>query len=99
MIGHIRKIMLRVTLNRLKKKAEDHLAEEQSGFRAGSTVEQKHLHQTSLFHNFVVFKKVLDRVWHDGSWQVLRRFGMEKGPIQTTQALYNTSGSAVLLNN
>jgi hypothetical protein len=34
-----------------------------------------------------------DRVWHDSLWQVLRKFGIEEGLIQTIQALYNTSGA------
>ena len=41
LISHTSKIMLRVILNRLKKEAKEHLAEEQAGFRPGrSTVEQ-----------------------------------------------------------
>ena len=110
LISHTSKIMLRVILNRLKKEAEEHLSEEQAGFRAGrSTVEQifnchilmeKHLqHQRDLFHNFIDFKKAFDRVWHEGLWQVLRTFGIEEGLVQTIQALYKTSSSAVLLNN
>ena len=110
LISHTSKILLRVILNRLKKEAEEHLAEEQAGFRAGrSTVEQifncrilmeKHLqHQRDLFHNFIDFRKAFDRVWHQGLWQVLRNFGIEEGLIQAIQALYNTSSSAVLLNN
>jgi hypothetical protein len=97
--------MLRVILNRLKKEAEEHLAEEQAGFRAGrSTVDQiftcrilieKHpQHQKNLFHNFIDFKKASDSLW-----QVLRKFGIEEGLIQTIQALYNTSVRAVLFNN
>jgi len=103
------KIMLKVILNRLKKEAEEHLAEEQTGFRAGrSTIKQifnchilmeKHLqHQRDLFHNFIDSKKAFDRVWHEGLWQVLRMFGIER-LVQTIQALYNTASSAVLLNN
>ncbi|GFR71232.1 endonuclease-reverse transcriptase [Elysia marginata] len=81
LINHPSKVMLRVILNRLKPKAEEILAEEQAGFRAGrSTVEQifncrilieKHMqHQRDLFHNFIDFKKALDRVWYDGLWHV-----------------------------
>lgn len=110
LISHTSKILLRVILNRLKKEAEEHLAVEQAGFRAGrSTVEQiftcrilmeKHRqHQRDLFHNFIDFKKAFDRVWHEGLWQVLRNFGIEEGLIQVIQALYNTSSSAVLLNS
>ena len=110
LISHTSKIMLRVILNRLKKEAEEHLAEEQAGFRAGrSTVEQifscrimmeKHLqHQKALFHNFIDFKKAFDRVWHEGLWHVLRGFGIEEGLVQVIQALYSSASSAVLLNN
>lgn len=110
LICHTSKIMLRVILNRLKKEAEEHLAEEQAGFRAGrSTVEQifnchilmeKHLqHQRKLYHNFIDFKKAFDRVWLEGLWQVLRRFGIEEGLVQVIEGLYNSATSAVLLNN
>ena len=110
LISHTSKIMLRVILNRLKKEAEEYLAEEQAGFRPGrSTVEQifnchimmeKHLqHQKELYHNFIDFKKAFDRVWHEGLWHVMRSFGMEEGLIQIIQALYNNASSAVLLNS
>ena len=73
LFSHPSKIMPRVVLNRLKAKAEELLAEEQAGFRPGwSTVEkifnnrvitEKHLqHQSNLFHNFIDFKRVFDRV-------------------------------------
>ena len=85
--------MLRVVLSRLRDKAEELLAEEQASFRPGrSTVEQtfnsrviikQHIqHQCDLFHNFLVFKKAFDRVWHAGLWQVLRRSNVEEGLVQ-----------------
>ena len=110
LISHPSKIMLRILLNRLKAKSEEILAEEQAGFRKGrSTVEQifncrllieKYIqHQQSLFHNFIDFKKAFDRVWHEGLWHVLRSFNIEEGIVGTIEALYNSSSSAVLLNN
>ena len=102
--------MLQFILNRLKAKAEEVLAEDQTGFRPGfSTVEQifnsqviteKHLqHQRNLFPNFIGFKKACYRVWHVGLWQVLRSFNTHEGLIQAIQALYENSNSAVLLNS
>ena len=90
--------MLQFILNRLKAKAEELLAEDQTGFRPGwSTVEQifnsqviteKHLeHQRDLFNNFIEFKKACDRVWHVGLYQVLRSFNMHEGLVQAIQAL------------
>ena len=110
LISHPSKIMLRIILNRLKRKAEEILSEEQAGFRAGrSTVEQifnirilneKCLqHQKMLIHNFIDFKKAFDRVWHDGLWQVMKEFNIDKNIIDVIKALYNKAHSAVLLNN
>ena len=110
LISHASKVLLRVILNRLKSEAEEHLAEEQAGFRAGrSTVEQifncrimmeKHLqHQKELYHNFIDFKKAFDRVWHDGLWHSLRGFGIKEGLVQIMKSLYSSANSAVLLNN
>ena len=75
LISHSSKVMLKVILNRLKPQAEEIIAEEQAGFRAGrSTTEQifnlrilceKYLqHQQNLYHVLIDFKKALDRVWH-----------------------------------
>ena len=97
-ISHLGKKTLRVILNRLKAKAEELLAEEQTGFRSGWSTEeqifngrviiQKHLeHQRDLFHNFIDIKKAFDRVWHAGLWQVLRSFIMKEGLVQAIQAL------------
>ena len=72
-ISHPCMVMLKITLNRLQPQAEDIIAEEQTGFRAGrSTAEQmfnlripceKHLqHQQNLYHVFIGFKKAFDRV-------------------------------------
>ena len=102
--------MLKIIPNRLKNEAEEHLAEEQAGFRPGrSTVEQifncrimmgKHLkHQRDLFHNFIDFKKAFDRVWHDGLWHALRSFGIEEGLVRIMKSLYSSASSVVLLNN
>ena len=68
------KVMLK--LKRLQPQAEEIIAEEQAGFRAGrSTTEQifnlrilgeKYLqHQQNLYHVFIDFKKAFGRVWHE----------------------------------
>ena len=45
-------------------------------FNSRVITEKHQLHQCSLFHNFINFKKALDRVWHVGLWQVLRSFNI-----------------------
>ena len=73
LISYPSKFMLRVNLSRLKAKAKELQAEEQSGFRPGrSTAEnifssrvinEKYLrHQRDLFPNFINFKKAFNRV-------------------------------------
>ena len=60
---------------------------------------EKHLqHQHDLFHNLIGFKKVFDRAWHAGLWQILRSFNIEEGLDQVIQALYENSSSTVFLN-
>ena len=76
LISHPGKVMLKITMNRLKPQAEKIIAEEQAGFIAGkSTTEQifnlrilceKYLqHQQDLYHVFTDFKKAFDSIWHD----------------------------------
>ena len=85
LISHSSKVMLKVILNRLKPQAEEIIAEEQAGFRAGrSTTEQifnlrilceKYLqHQENLYHVFIDFKKAFDRVWHAALWATMRKY-------------------------
>ena len=68
LISHPSKVMLKVILNRLKPQAEEIIAEEQAGFRAGrSTTEQifnlrvlcekYSQHQQDIYHVFIDFKK------------------------------------------
>ena len=56
-------------------------------------------HQRDLFHNCLDSKKVFDRVWQAGLWQVLRGLNIDEGLVQAIQALYDNSSSAVLLNS
>ena len=71
LISHPSKVMLKIILNRLQPQAEEIIADEQAGFRAGrSTTEQifnlrilceKYLqHQQNLYHVFIDFKKAFD---------------------------------------
>ena len=76
LISHPSKVMLEIILNRLQQQAEEIIAGEQAGFRAGKNnpeqifnlriLFEKYLqHQHNLYHVFIDFKKAFDRVWHD----------------------------------
>ena len=104
--------MLKVILNRLKPQAEEIIAEEQAGFRAGrSTTEQifnlrilceKYLqHQQNLnhvFHVFIDFKKAFDRVWHAALWATMRKYNISANLVRTIELLYDKATSAVQIN-
>ena len=47
LISHQSKVMLKIILNRLKPQAENIIAEEQAGFRAGSSTTEQILTQTN----------------------------------------------------
>ena len=92
--------MLKTILNRLKPQAENIIAEEQAGFRAGrSTTEQifnlrilceKYLHhQQDLYHVFIDFKKAFDRIWHAALWATMRKYNTNTNLIQVIKNLYN----------
>ena len=110
LISHPSKVMLKTLLNRLKPQAEEIIAEEQAGFRAGrSTSEhifnlrilcEKHLqHQQRLYHVFIDFKKAFDKVWHATLWATMRKYNIGSKLVRTTEHLYDNATSAVIFNS
>ena len=82
LISHPSKVMLKIIQNRLKPQAEAIIAEEQAGFRAGTSTcehifnlrvlcEKYAHHQQHLYHVFIDFKKAFDRVWHAALWTTM----------------------------
>ena len=101
--------MLKVILNRLRPQAEEIIAKEQSGFKAGrSTTEQifnlrilceKNLqHQQNLYHVFIDFKKAFDRIWHAVLWATMRKYNISANLVRTIEQLYDKATSAVQMN-
>ena len=102
--------MLKILLNRLKPQAEEIIAEEQAGFRAGrSTTEQifklrilyeKYLqHQQDLYHVFIDFKKAFDRFWHAALWETMKKYIISTTLIGVIKCLYDKATCAVLFNS
>ena len=90
--------MLKIILNRLKPQAQEIIAEEQAGFRAGrSTTEQifnlrllceKYLqHQQDLYYVFIDFKKAFDRFWHAALWATTEKYNISTNLIQVIKNL------------
>ena len=110
LISHSSKVMLKVILNRLKPQAEEIIAEEQPGFRAGrSTTEQifnliilceKYLqHQQNVYRVFIDFKTAYDRVWHAGFWATMRKYNIRANLVRTFEQLYDKATSAVKMKS
>ena len=104
LISHPSMVMLKIILNRLQPQAEEIIAEEQAGFRAGrSSTEQifnlrilgeKYLqHQQNLYHVFIDFK-----VWHEALWATMRKYNINASIIRAIENLYDKAQSAVLFN-
>ena len=101
--------MLKVILNRLKPQAEEIIAEEQAGFRAGRNsteqifnlriLSEKYLqHQQNLYHFFIDLKKAFDRVWHAALWATMRKYNIRANLVRTIEQLYDKATSAVQMN-
>ena len=101
--------MLKITLNRLKPQAENIIAGEQAGFRAGrSTTEQifnlqvlceKYLqHRQDLYHVFIDFKKAFDRVWHAALWATVKKYNTGTNLLRVIKHLYDKVTDAFLYN-
>ena len=108
-ISHSSKVTLKVILNRLKPQAEEIIAGEQAGFRAGrSTTEQifnlrnlceKYLqHQQNLYHVFIDFDKAFDRVWHAALWATMRKYNISANLVRPFEQLCDKATSAVQMN-
>ena len=109
LISHPSKVMLKITLHRLKPQAEKINAEEQAGFRAGrSTTEQifnlrilceKYFQrQQDLYHVFIDFEKAFDRSWQSALWTTMKKY-ISTNLIRVIKNLYDKTTGAVLFNS
>ncbi len=98
--------MLKIIQKRITPRVEEVLSESQAGFRKGrSTVEQittvrilneKARNMGSLiFHNFIDFRKVFDRVWHDALWHTMGKYNIGVGITTLIRKLYEKTRSKV----
>jgi len=99
LLCHSSKIFTAILMERLKKRTEEILSEEQAGFRASrSTIDQIFtLRQIAgkyadfskdLFLCYVDFKKAFDSVWREGLWKVMRRLGYHEKVVRILESLY-----------
>jgi hypothetical protein len=109
LISHTSKIFLKIILERLKKRMEEVLAEEQAGFRKGrNTIEQIFVlrllsekaieHNRKIYHAFIDFQKAFDSVWQGALWAIMEFYGFPKKIIAIVQTLYSKAETAVRVN-
>ena len=110
LISHASKVMLKISLNRLKPQAEMIITEEQAGFKPGRcTREQIFIlkilcerclqHQQDLFNFFFFyFKKAFDGVWYASLSSTLKLYNINANLIKVIESLYSKATSAVYCN-
>ena len=94
-------VMLMIILNRFQPQAEENIAEEQAGFRAGRNIQprifyEKFLqHQQNFCHVFIDFKKAFDRTQRImGNYEKIQHQCQHK----VTESMCGKAQSAVLFN-
>ncbi|CAM4728174.1 unnamed protein product [Leuciscus chuanchicus] len=99
LLCHSSKIITTIIMERIKKKTEEILSEEQAGFRTlRSTIDQIFtLRQLAekytdfskdLFVCYIDFQKAFDSVWRAGLWNVMRRLGYPEKVVRILESLY-----------
>ena len=59
---------------------------------------EKCQHQQDLYHVFIDFKKVFDRVWHAALWTTMHEYNIGANRITIIKSLYVKATSAVFYN-
>ena len=106
LICHASKILLKIINNRMKRKLENEIAEEQAGFRAGrgtrdhivnirNIIEKCRGHATPLYLCFIDYSKAFDCVSHKELWNIMRDMGFPTHVVELISKLYEDQESAV----
>ena len=106
LLCHASKIFTSIVLQRLRKRTDEILAEEQAGFRVGrGTAEQIFiLRQLSekymefnkdLYVCYVDFRKAFDSIWRQGLWKTMRQLGYPEKIVRLLESWYSGTLSAV----
>ena len=93
------KVFTRILLNRLKEACDNHLREEQAGFRKGRScaeqiatlriiIEQSIEWQSPLYITFVDFEKAFDSISREAIWTIMRHYGIPAKIINLIKNMY-----------
>ena len=106
LMSHVGKIFMMILLERLKAQTEEHLADEQAGFRKDrNTVQQILLLRLiaekakrkgrEVYNCFIDFEKAFDSVYKDVMWATLQSYGIGKRLIEILKDIGDRSRMAV----
>ena len=94
--------MLKIILSRLKPQAEKIIAEEQAGFRAGSSTTEQIFNLLILCEKYPQyqqdFKKAFNGAWHAALWATIKKYNISANLIPVIKYLYDMAANAVLFN-
>ena len=101
------KVMGKIIVRRLVKEVDQHLREEQAGFRAGrgtteqifilrNILEQAIEWNSNLYTCFIDFEKAFDSVHRDTLWKIMRHYGIPEKYIRLVKCMYDNSECAVI---
>ena len=104
------KIFSRIVLGRIKFALDKMLRKEQAGFRQNRScidhiaslriiVEQSLEWQSSLYMNFIDFKKAFDMVDREVLWKILRYYGLPIKIVNIIRSLYTNTRCRVIHNS
>ena len=100
------KVLMMVLLERLKPQVEEHLAEEQAGFRRDRNTTQQILilrllaekvkrKGKKVYNCFIDFQKAFDSIKHSISWATMKSYGVGRRLTQMLQTIGENAQSAV----
>ena len=103
------KVFCRMVLTRIQDTIDDHLREEQCGFRSsrGTTdavfivrqiIEKARERRIPIHWNFVDFKAAFDTIWREALWKCLRSIGVDGKLVDLIERMYEQTKCSVMVN-
>ena len=104
------KMFIKIILKRLTKALEQHIREEQAGFRKGKScsdhihtlrqiLEQREEWNTPLYANFLDFEKAFDSLHRESLWSIMRHYGIPAKIVNIITMLCTDFSAQVIRSN
>jgi hypothetical protein len=104
------KVFTKILLKRIDEKIDEKLREEQAGFMKGrgcidqifairNIIEQCIEWKTTLFINYIDFRKAFDSLHRETLWKILRSYGIPLKICTLMKAFYDNFECSVILGN